>query len=131
MSPHIHQSVPLPAPPGEIYEALLDEGTFAAFTGAPAHIERENGGAFSVFAGQIEGRNLELAPSTLVVQAWRVAGWDRGVFSIARFELGVEGDGSLVTFDHVGYPQEAHDDLDAGWHQMYWEPLRRFFLTTS
>jgi len=41
----------------------------------------------SLFGGHIVGRHVELAPNERVVQAWRVADWPPGVYSIAKFEL--------------------------------------------
>jgi activator of HSP90 ATPase len=121
----IHQVVNFPASSEQIYEYLLDAERFSSFTGAPAVIDRVPGGEFSLFGGQIVGRNIELIPSELIVQAWRVGGWGRGEYSIARFELANDSGACSLTFDHLGFPQEAFDDLDAGWHQMYWEPIRR------
>ena len=120
----IHHDVTFRAAPTDVYDMLLDADRFASFTGAPASIDPVEGGAFSLFGGQILGRNVELVPGERVVQAWRVAGWVPGTYSVIRFELRPSGTGTELGFDHTGYPTEAHDDLDAGWHAMYWEPMR-------
>jgi len=120
----IHHDVTFRAAPPAVYDMLLDADRFATFTGAPASIDPVEGGAFSLFDGQILGRNVELIRGERVVQAWRVAGWAPGAYSVIRFELGPSGTGTVLGFDHTGYPTEAHDDLDAGWHAMYWEPMR-------
>src|SRR5271170_3177292 len=83
----LHQEVVLKATPKRIYEALLDSKQFAAFSGLPANIEPKAGGAFTMFGGMIEGRNVELTPATRIVQAWRPAHWDPGVYSIVRFDF--------------------------------------------
>jgi len=46
------------ASPHRVYEALLDEKQFSRFTGAPARINRTEGGALSLFGGAILARNL-------------------------------------------------------------------------
>jgi activator of HSP90 ATPase len=52
------------ASPERIYEVLLDAKQFSAFSGGrPAEIDRDVGGAFSLFAGHIAGGNLELLPT--------------------------------------------------------------------
>src|SRR5437016_12747930 len=57
----IHQVEDFKASPQRVYEALLDSKQFSAFSGGrTADIHREVGGAFSLFAGHIVGRNLEL-----------------------------------------------------------------------
>jgi activator of HSP90 ATPase len=124
MPSSIHHVVTLAAPPKEVFAELLDADRFAAFSGAPAEIDPVEGGSFSLFGGQILGRTIELVEGERVVQAWRVASWEDGVYSLIRFELRASGAGTELSFDHTGFPTEAHDDLDAGWHAMYWEPMR-------
>ena len=67
----IHQEIDFNATPQKLYEALLNSKQFAEFSGRPAEINREIGGAFSLFKGHIVGRNLELVPNQRIVQAWR------------------------------------------------------------
>ena len=127
MSASIEQEVVIPASPRRVYEALTDAKTFSAFTGGkPAEIEGKAGGVFSCFGGMILGRNVELVPERRVVQAWRVANWPDGVFSIVRFELVPAGAGTKLSFFQAGFPDDARGHLEAGWHKMYWEPLRTY-----
>src|SRR5712691_8952682 len=49
----IHQEVDFKASPARIYEALLDEKQFSAFSGTPAQIQREAGGAFKLVGGRV------------------------------------------------------------------------------
>ena len=122
----IHQEIDFTASPQRIYEALLDTKQFTAFSGLPAEINRETGGAFSVFKGHIIGRNLELVPNQRIVQAWRVVPWPEGVYSIARFELKAQGSGTHLVFDHIGFPEGLHDHLAEGWDSNYWELLKKY-----
>jgi activator of HSP90 ATPase len=122
----IHQEIDFAASPQRIYEALLDTKQFTAFSGRPAEINREVGGAFSVFNGHIIGRNLELVPNQRIVQAWRVVPWPEGVYSIARFELKAQGSGTHLVFDHIGFPEGLHDHLAEGWDSNYWELLKKY-----
>jgi activator of HSP90 ATPase len=122
----IHQEVNFNASPQRVYEALLDAKQFGAFSGRPAEINREAGGAFSIFGGHIIGRNLELIPNQRIVQAWRVVTWPEGAYSIARFELKPQGDGTQLVFDHIGFPEGLHDHLAEGWEQNYWSLLKKY-----
>src|SRR5512140_3840808 len=83
----IHQESEFNTTPHQLYDALLDSKQFAEFSGRPAEINREVGGAFSLFKGHIIGRNVELIPNERIVQAWRVVTWPEGAYSIVRFEL--------------------------------------------
>jgi activator of HSP90 ATPase len=123
----LHEEINLKSGPQRIYEALLDSKQFSAFSGLPAEIDPKVGGAFSMFAGQIAGRNVELIPNQRIVQAWRPTHWDSGIYSIAKFELKSRGAGTTVVLDHTGFPEGLFDHLGWGWHTHYWEPLGKFF----
>ena len=81
----------------------------------------------TLFNGMIEGRNIELASGRRIVQAWRVKNWPAGRFSLVSFGLEPDANGTRLVFDHFGFPDDDRAHLDAGWHKMYWEPLRQYF----
>ena len=122
----LHEEIELKAAPQRIYEVLLDAKQFAAFTGMPAEIDAKPGGAFSMFGGQIVGRNVELVANQRIVQAWRPSHWDPGIYSIAAFAFKPTGGGTLVILDHKGFPEGDFEHLEWGWHNHYWEPLKKF-----
>jgi activator of HSP90 ATPase len=123
---YLHQEIDIKASPQRIYEALLDSKQFAAFTGMSAEIHREAGGAFSLFGGLIVGRNVELLPNQRIVQAWRPASWDPGVYSLVKFELKEKGLQTMIVLDHTGFAEGSFRHLNTGWYQRYWEPLKKF-----
>jgi activator of HSP90 ATPase len=92
----------------------------------PTQISPELGGTFTLFGGHIIGRHLELVPGTRIVQAWRVADWDPGIFSVVKFQLADQASGSKLIFDHVGFPQGLGQHLAEGWTGNYWQPLAKF-----
>jgi activator of HSP90 ATPase len=122
----LHQEVVLHASAQKIYKILLDSQQFAAFTGMPATIAPEAGGAFSMFGGMIEGRNIQLVPDQMIVQAWRPKHWEPGVYSIVRFTLQPEGSQTTVVLDHTGFPEGNFEHLDEGWRVRYWKPLELY-----
>lgn len=123
---YLHQEIDIKASPQRIYEALLDSKQFSTFTGLEADINREAGGAISMFGGLILGRNIELVPNQRIVQAWRPTNWDAGMYSVAKFELKQQGAQTKVILDHTGFPEGNFRHLDSGWHGHYWEPLSKF-----
>jgi activator of HSP90 ATPase len=135
----IHQETVFKASRNRVYEALTDTKQFNEITKivaamepaislekSPTVISPEVGGAFSLFGGIILGRQVELVPDTRIVQAWRVAYWAPGIYSIARFELVEQGAGTKIVFDHTGFPKGAAEHLASGWKAHYWEPLAKF-----
>jgi activator of HSP90 ATPase len=133
----IHQEPVIKASRKRVYEALTDAKQFdkviqlsgvmqAMHLGdKPAEINREVGGAFSLFGGYITGRHVELVPNERIVQAWRTGGWAPGVYSIAKFELVEQGSGTKIVFDHTGFPKGEAESLASGWKAHYWEPLEK------
>ncbi len=122
----VRQEHDFAASPERVYEALLDENEFAAFSGAPAEIQREPGGSFSLIRGRVTGRNVELIPNRRIVQAWRVVPWEPGIYSIVRFELIPTGSGTHVVLDHSGFPPEDVAARHRGWRRVYFEPLQTY-----
>lgn len=135
----IRQEVVFKASPKRVYEALTDAKQFdkviqlsaAVKSGAKlgekaTEISREAGGAFTLFGGYITGRQIELVPNHRIVQAWRTAGWDPGIYSIAEFQLNEQGSDTELVFDHTGFPQSLAQHLATGWHINYWEPLAKY-----
>lgn len=136
----IHQEVDFRVGRKRVYEALTNAKQFnkvvmlsaamqsgMAPAGKPVEVSSEVGGAFSAFDGHIMGRHVELVPNERIVQAWRVASWGPGQYSIVRFELVEQGSGTKLVFDHTGFPQGQGAHLAEGWKANYWEPLEKYF----
>lgn len=122
----IRQQAEFAASPGRLFQLLTDEKQFGAMSGAPATIEKREGGAFSLFGGVITGRNVELLEAKRVVQAWHDTAWAAGLYSIIRFELSPSGPGTHVTFEQAGFPESDRASLEAGWHSHYWDPMKAY-----
>jgi len=129
----IHQEIPIAATAPRVYDALTDAAQFTKVTAfstvpnaPPARIGRAVGEEFSLFGGHIIGRHLELVPGQRIVQAWRVANWAPGLYSIAKFVLQGASGQTTIVFDHTGFPSSEAEHLAAGWHANYWEPLTKY-----
>jgi uncharacterized protein YndB with AHSA1/START domain len=123
---YLHQEIDIKASRQRIYEVLLDSKQFTAFSGAPAEINREVGGTFSMFGGLIVGRNVELVPRERIVQAWRPAAWEPGVYTLVKFELKDLGPQTRIVLDHTGFPEGNFRHFEYGWYAHYWEPLKKY-----
>lgn len=124
MSKSFHQTVTFKASPHEVYEALMDSKKHAQFIGSEAKISRKVGGKFSIYGGEIDGENLELAPDKKIVQSWRYSDWPEGEYSKITFSLEeVEGKTKL-TFSQTGVPDDKYEDVKQGWKDYYWTPMR-------
>jgi activator of HSP90 ATPase len=135
----IHQEVVFKASRKHVYEALMEAKQFERVVqlsdarktrmppGAPpTQISPEVGGAFSTFGGMIVGRHIELVPNERIVQAWRPAYWNPGVYSIVKFDLADSGSETKLVLDHRGFPDGDGKSLLDGWNKNYWEPLAKY-----
>ncbi len=123
---YLHQEIDFKATCHRLYDILLDSKQFSAFSGEPAGISREVGGPFSMFAGKIVGRNVELVPDQRVVQAWRPSNWELGSYTLVRFEFKQEGPRTRIILDHTGFHEGDFGHFDPGWRMRYWEPLAKY-----
>jgi activator of HSP90 ATPase len=123
---YLHQEVDFKASPHRIYEILLDSKQFTAFSGEPAEISHDAGGTFSMFGGKIVGRNVELVPDQRIVQAWRPAYWEPGIYTLVKFELKPQNSQTKLLLDHTGFPEGNFGHLDSGWRLHYWERLAKY-----
>ena len=131
MADAIHQEVFIGASPERIYRAYMNADEHSTFTGGgKTEINASDGGAFSCHDGMITGRNVELVPGSLIVQAWRAANWEPGRYSVVRIAMEPAADGTNLTLDQEGFPEGEKNMLEGGWQQRYWEPLRQYLANS-
>jgi len=124
----IRQKVVVSAMPSEVYEAFVDAKKHSAFTGSKATCERRVGGKFSAWNGYISGKNLVLEESKGLVQEWVTTEWPEG-YAASRLELTFKKvkEGTEIVMVHSGVPASQASDIAQGWHEFYWEPLKKYF----
>jgi len=124
----IKQKKFIPAPPQEIYDALLNEEKHSAFTGAPATCDRRVGGKFSAWDGYISGTNMVLEHGHRIVQEWKTTEWPNGYGpSILEFTLKQKGEGTEIRIVQTNVPASQASMYKQGWDEFYWMPLKNYF----
>lgn len=122
----IHQIVHFNATSQQIYECLMDEKKHSDFTGAKAKIENKVNGTFSVWDGYATGKSLELVAGKKIVQEWYASDWPEGDVSKLTIEFYEEGDGTVLTLTQIGVPEEFEKNVESGWDEYYWKPLKDY-----
>jgi len=120
----IRQSVTIKATPHEVYEALMDSRKHSKFTGAKASISRKIGGKFKAYGDYISGVNLDLVPDKKIIQSWRGSDWVKGHYSKVTFSLKKVKNGTRLTFRQSGLPEKYYKDINQGWRDYYWKPMK-------
>ena len=124
----IEQKVTVPATPDEVYDAFMDPEKHSAFTGSKATCDARVGGEFTAWDGYISGRNLALERGKKIVQEWVTTDWpERQAPSKLALSFKKVKGGTEISMIHSEVPAEQADDLEQGWIDFYWEPLKDYF----
>jgi len=123
----IEQTVFFEAPPGEVYDALLDPKKHTEFTGSPATTSARKGATFTAWEGYITGKNLELVKGKKIVQEWKTTEWPDG-YPASRLELtlAAKKGGTELKMVHSKVPAEQVASYTGGWKSAYWDPLKAY-----
>jgi activator of HSP90 ATPase len=116
----------IPSTPDQVYLALTIETTLQLWTGEPAEMKAVPDTQFSLFDGNIVGKNLEFETSKKIVQQWYF-GEDSTEPSIVTIKLHPDGSNTSVELRHTNIPDEAYDDIVDGWDNVYFASLREFY----
>jgi activator of HSP90 ATPase len=127
----VHQLVLFSASPKHVYDALMDSASHAEFTGMPAEISADVGGRFSAHGPHISGTNVELEPGRRIVQRWRLATWPTGHYSVVTFAFEEAPEGTLLRFVHRDIPSDRAKEVDVGWVEQYWKPLKKYLSASA
>ena len=86
----IKQTYLINAPLENVWQSLVDPKIIDDWGGGPAKMSEENGTEFSLWGGDIHGKNIEVIPNKKLVQDWKEDDWDN--YSKVTFTLKEEGD---------------------------------------
>jgi len=124
----IRQTITFPAPPGTIYDLLLDSRKMSKLHGTKTSMTRRPNGKFTVFGGYCHGYNIELKENKSIEQAWHFKedGWPDDHYSICSFVLEKAPKGTKLTFIQKDVPEANYQSLKEGWYQYYWDPMKAY-----
>lgn len=123
---NISQEIVISASADRIYDAFMDEKKHSTFTGADAKIENKVGGTFKVWDGYATGKNIELIPGKKIVQSWHASDWPEDQTSKITIDLIAQDDKTKLKFDQKNVPDEFAGDVEQGWEDFYWKPLKEY-----
>jgi uncharacterized protein YndB with AHSA1/START domain len=113
------------ATPEEVFTALTNPFTIELWTGYPAKMDDKEGTEFSLWEGDIVGKNLEIQKNKKIVQEWYFG--DQEYKSIVTIELFEDKKGTRVKLTHTNIPDMAYENMKEGWNSFYFANLQRFF----
>ena len=95
-----------------------------ALTDDPAVIEPRKDTEFSIFSGEITGRNLAVEPPGMIEQEWYFG--EQPAASIVRLELDEKAGKTEIRLQHSNIPDDAYDNISAGWREYYLGALKSY-----
>jgi len=113
------------AEPSDIYSALTNPYTIELWSGYHAEMSTEPESEFSLWEGDIVGKNLEFVQDRKVVQEWYFG--DRSEKSIVTILINADGENSQVTVEHTNIPDDEFAQISEGWREFYIGAIINFF----
>jgi activator of HSP90 ATPase len=113
------------AEPADVYSALTNPYTIELWTGYPAVMSTEPGSEFSLWEGDITGKNIEFIQDKKVVQEWDFG--DNPEKSLVTITIQKDRDDSIIIVEHSNIPDEDFEDIAEGWREYYFGAINTFF----
>ena len=111
--------------PEEIYTALVNPFSITLWTGSEAVMKEEEGSEFSLFDGDIMGKNLHFEKENKIVQEWYFG--EQEEQSIVTITLRPDRHFTKIELHHTNIPDEAFEEMAHGWNSYYFGALKEFF----
>lgn len=119
----------IPAEPEDVYAALTNPFTIELWTGYKAIMDDKAETEFSLWEGNITGRNLEVIQNAKLVQEWYFG--DQKEQSIVIIKLFEHKKGTQVELNHTNIPDEDYENITLGWVEYYFGAIKEFLKLNS
>ena len=113
------------AEPSDVYSAITNPYTIELWSGYKAEMSAEPGSEFSLWEGDITGKNLEFVQDRKVVQEWYFG--EQTEKSIVTISIFPDKENSSVTVEHTNIPDDEYDNIAEGWREYYIGAIINFF----
>ncbi|MDP2632185.1 MAG: SRPBCC domain-containing protein [Candidatus Curtissbacteria bacterium] len=119
----IKQTYEISVPVQNVWQALIDPVIIDRWGGGPAHMNDKVGTKFTLWGGDIHGKNIKVVKNKELVQDWFGGEWEKP--SMVTFTLLEKGDKTEINLLHEDVPDEEVKDIDEGWKIYYLGPLKK------
>jgi activator of HSP90 ATPase len=112
-------------PPEMLYMALTNPTIIYLWSGDEAVMEATPDTEFSLWSGDICGKNISFEPNKKIVQEWYFG--EQAAPSIVTIILHEHKQGTSVELRHTNIPDEDYNDIVDGWNDQYFGALQDFY----
>jgi uncharacterized protein YndB with AHSA1/START domain len=123
--PTIEQTYEMNATPEQVFEALVNPDIIQTWSGDEAKMGPNIGDTFSLWGGQMFGKNLEVVRNKKLVQEWNYDQWDKP--SKVTFTIKVKGKKTIVDLLHEDVPAKSLTSITEGWDAYYLGAMKDMF----
>lgn len=86
-------------------------------------MEAKEGFEFSLWGGDIHGKNIEVVPNKKLVQDWMSGKWED--YSKVTFTLSGQDNKTKIDLLHENIPNNEAKEIEDGWKRYYLGPLKK------
>lgn len=119
----IKQDYTIDAPIEKVWDALVNAETIEKWGAGPAKMQSTEMSEFSLWGGDIHGKNLKVVKNKKLVQEWSHGEDEES--SKVEFELSEKGGKTTVKLAHTNLPEGQEKDYEDGWKDHYFGPLKK------
>ena len=106
----------------KVYQALVDPKVIDEWGGGEVKMSDQVGFEFSLWGGDIYGKNTEVIKNEKLVQDWKENEWDE--YSKVTFNLSEENGETKLELIHENIPDKEASNINDGWKRYYLGPLK-------
>lgn len=118
----LKQTYLISAPIDKVWQALVDPEIIQKWGAGPAKMSENKNFEFSLWGGEIHGKNIEVSSMKKLVQQWYGGDWKEP--SIVTFKLANKNNKTELLLSHTNIPDEEFKDIEQGWIDYYMTPLK-------
>jgi len=107
----------------KVWKALVDPKVIDKWGGGPASMDDKLNTEFTLWGGDIHGKNIEVVRNKKLVQDWFSGIWDKS--TKVTFTLIEKGSNTELNLLHENVPDEETNDIADGWRTYYLGPLKK------
>ncbi len=111
----------------EVYAALTTPFQIELWSGYPAEMTAEAGSEFSLWDGDICGKNLSFTTNKSMVQEWYFGETEeKSIVEILLKVDTVSVNRTKIKLKHTNIPDEAFEEICEGWREYYLGAIQNF-----
>jgi activator of HSP90 ATPase len=105
----------------DVYNAIVNPAMIELWTGDDAVMDDQVGTEFSLYEGNIVGKNLEVEKNKKIVQEWFFGEQENP--SIVTIILHQDKEYTSAEVRHTNIPDDSFENISEGWDYSYFGPI--------